>query len=705
MRNPGIFLALLAFIAPLALYLYHLSPTYIPIDSAEFTLCMRFWGLCHPPGFPLYVMLGHFFLKIFPFGEIIWRANLLSAIFGSLTILMLYLTLTKLEVKREIAFLGAMMMAVSTSFWEFSLAADVFTFGTFLVVLSLFLAFSNRKFLALFVLGLSASHFYLTAVLWPVYVWYFWGKGDSSTGNKARLLGLVNAKGKAWLLIWLVVFGLGFFPQLVLFFRMQQGPEINWGHAQGIGGFIDYVRRKEFGSGFLLSNPALVYSPLKNIKQIGLFAKTLLFEFGLVLPVAGVAGVVFSKIEKRREYLLVLFAFLLYSFIQLFLLSTIEPGGEGNPFQLNKFYLVSFLLAVILAVLTLDYLIKRFFEDFAGIFVLLLSALIVIYALVNWQTMTFRGSYFSRNLVLDSLDQLPPGAIAITVDHVMYFGSLYEQKVNGLYTDKTILYFPNEKNRDNESYHPELFNRLEDREFTGRVESEYKMGAAERYVLSLISKNLDRDIYILQGDFEYNFFRYLSGVSEPYGLWSRVKKDGREVDAEDINRLFSSFRNKDFKRGDFFLKQQGFEATVYAVSYYQSALRLASLGKYNEAIEFFNKSLAIDPSKTNVQNDISLVSRVRELEGTLGQLTAEKNSDRLLELGQGLFTIKNYGESAKVYEEIIKLGVSDAQVYNNAASAYANLGEVAKARDYYEKALELDPTLDVAQLGLEKLGE
>ena len=166
-------LLLLAFFLPLTLYLVTLAPTYIPIDSAEFALCMNFWGLCHPPGFPLYIIVGKIFTAIWPFGTLIYKANLLSAIFGAGTVLLVFLTLTQLKVRREIALMVALFWAVNQILWEFSISADVFTFASFLIVLNFYLVFKRLRYPAFFVLGLSASHFYISAVLMPVLAWYF----------------------------------------------------------------------------------------------------------------------------------------------------------------------------------------------------------------------------------------------------------------------------------------------------------------------------------------------------------------------------------------------------------------------------------------------------------------------------------------------------------------------------------------------------
>src|SRR3989344_1009551 len=183
----GYLLGFLAFVLPLALYIKTLAPTYIPIDSAELALCMKFWGICHPPGFPLYILVGNIFTSIFPFGTLIFKANLLSAVFGAGTVLLVYLSLVELKVERKIAFLLSLFLAVSASFWEFSISADVFTFAAFLISLTFFLVFKNKRFWAFFALGLSASHFYISAILAPFIWWYFFaetGNWKQETGNR-----------------------------------------------------------------------------------------------------------------------------------------------------------------------------------------------------------------------------------------------------------------------------------------------------------------------------------------------------------------------------------------------------------------------------------------------------------------------------------------------------------------------------------------
>ena len=69
-----LWLTLLVFLLPLAVYLLTLAPTVTLIDSGE--LILTAWGLdiAHPPGFPLYVLIGAAFARL-PIGNVAQRLN------------------------------------------------------------------------------------------------------------------------------------------------------------------------------------------------------------------------------------------------------------------------------------------------------------------------------------------------------------------------------------------------------------------------------------------------------------------------------------------------------------------------------------------------------------------------------------------------------------------------------------------------------
>ncbi len=64
-------------------YLLSLAPSVTFWDAGEFIAAMKTLGIPHPPGTPLFVMMGHVWGMIFPFGEFAFRTNLLSALFSA----------------------------------------------------------------------------------------------------------------------------------------------------------------------------------------------------------------------------------------------------------------------------------------------------------------------------------------------------------------------------------------------------------------------------------------------------------------------------------------------------------------------------------------------------------------------------------------------------------------------------------------------
>ena len=67
----------------LSVYLWSAPRTVVLEDDGFFILAAYFNGIAHPPGYPLYTVLGHFMTWL-PFGSVAYRVHALSALFGAL---------------------------------------------------------------------------------------------------------------------------------------------------------------------------------------------------------------------------------------------------------------------------------------------------------------------------------------------------------------------------------------------------------------------------------------------------------------------------------------------------------------------------------------------------------------------------------------------------------------------------------------------
>jgi hypothetical protein len=108
------------------LYLRTLVPDVFVSDFAEFQYDPIRLGLTHPNGFPLYMLLG-WAISHLPLGTVAWRMNLLSAIGGALAVAVTFAFVRRVTGRTAPALLAGGLLALDTTFWYYSLAAERYT--------------------------------------------------------------------------------------------------------------------------------------------------------------------------------------------------------------------------------------------------------------------------------------------------------------------------------------------------------------------------------------------------------------------------------------------------------------------------------------------------------------------------------------------------------------------------------------------------
>src|SRR5437879_2477305 len=107
-------------------------------DSPELITAAATLGVAHPPGYPLFTMLGHLFALI-PFSSIPFRVNLFSVICDAVAVGVVYWIGWRLTKSQPAAAVAALLLAVNPIFWEWSLTAEVFPLNNFLAALLILL--------------------------------------------------------------------------------------------------------------------------------------------------------------------------------------------------------------------------------------------------------------------------------------------------------------------------------------------------------------------------------------------------------------------------------------------------------------------------------------------------------------------------------------------------------------------------------------
>lgn len=149
-------------------YLTTLYPTIAGEDSAEFVTVAANLDLAHPPGYPLYTMLGKVFTIIIPFGNIAWRINIMSALFAALTSLLIFLLTKKITQNKFIPVITSLAFSFTNPFWSQAIRAEVYTLNTFLfssILLALhhwYKSKSNKPlYLSIFLFGITLTNHHL----------------------------------------------------------------------------------------------------------------------------------------------------------------------------------------------------------------------------------------------------------------------------------------------------------------------------------------------------------------------------------------------------------------------------------------------------------------------------------------------------------------------------------------------------------------
>ena len=134
-RSPNL---IFIFLISLVLYLLTLSPGLQPADGGEFQLVAARFGVAHPPGYPLYSLLGGTFVRL-PLGSNpAWRLGLFSAITAAATLALVSYTARQMTGSAIAGAVAALALGSATTFWATATTASIRPLTAFFTALILF---------------------------------------------------------------------------------------------------------------------------------------------------------------------------------------------------------------------------------------------------------------------------------------------------------------------------------------------------------------------------------------------------------------------------------------------------------------------------------------------------------------------------------------------------------------------------------------
>ncbi|MEZ4770886.1 MAG: DUF2723 domain-containing protein [Caldilineales bacterium] len=157
-------------------YLRTAAPGVFTLDSPELTVGAHSLGIVHAPGYPVFMLVGHLFLKL-PLGDVGLRMNLLSALAAAAAAGIITLMVWWLTERRLAGVVAGLAFALCYYVWSMAVIAEVYTFQALLLVGTLALLWQWRHrasfaslALAALLAGLAAANNPSTVLWWPGYL-------------------------------------------------------------------------------------------------------------------------------------------------------------------------------------------------------------------------------------------------------------------------------------------------------------------------------------------------------------------------------------------------------------------------------------------------------------------------------------------------------------------------------------------------------
>lgn len=281
--------AALVALALFALYAATAPRTVALEDDGLFILSSYFLGIEHPPGYPLHTLLGKVF-TLLPIGSVAYRVHLLSAVLGALTCAAVWLCARALIAGRIPAYVAALGLGVSRTFWSQAIIAEVYTFNTLFLFVLLHLGlracspgppevprgrheYPRLLPLIAFIFGLSlANHWPLMLLATPGLAILLWPLARGALRRAHVLLSL---------------FVLGLTPYAWMVFLSWGGLVISFnGPIESVREFWFFVSR----AGYAHVDVSPSANWLDRIRYFGFLGSELLTQFALVGTIVAAVG-------------------------------------------------------------------------------------------------------------------------------------------------------------------------------------------------------------------------------------------------------------------------------------------------------------------------------------------------------------------------------------------------------------------------------
>jgi len=625
-------------------------------DSGEFALAFKTLGICHPPGYPLFTLLGRFFVMLMPFVRVTFAANIYNVLIASATAVAVYY-LFKKYLSSPVAAIFSLIWALSPLFWAETAGVEVYALNMLLIVLTLLAAESKHRrkwIIASYLFGLSLANHPTALAILPVLIYLF---VEDRAYRNIKLYPFI-----------LAALGLAGSLYLYLLIRSACGPLANWGNPHNIKSLIDHMTLTQY-SGWIehsWDNIAL---------SVKLAYWSLLKSWGWPGLVLSAGGFIIGFIDYRARTII---AFLIL--VSLLLLSSSHQALNFEPF-----YLPALLACLILIGNVVAWLEKRLKAGMASYALYAVGIAACLALLVHNYSRMDKSAYtlyedYSRHL----LDTANDG-ILLTAGDINSFGTLYLRYVEN-YKRQVEVY-------DRSIRLAEILKQTENE--TGRRHRDYYSAREDFFRLCKKQIYLAKNHYIYEPDwlkFKFPIYSYgmLYALKPMPDKAPGILKYPVDYDPDDVlsRQLLVNF---DLAGGESYLKESPVDTTAALTAYNRAykrleneprAIALNNLGIYYRGAGYPN--LAYKTYNLALTKPIITQPLRRDILYNISNIFKDK--------GNNYLAISDYRKASANFIEALNYDPENSDLLLNIGLIFAQaLNDTSQACDYLQRYLKIKP--------------
>lgn len=587
------------------IYFFTLAPTVNFIDSGELAAVSATLGIAHPTGYPLFTLLGYIFSKL-PFGiSIIYKLNLMAAVFSALSTFFFFKFLTSLfktivlnnkRIESNLLILissvSTLILSFSKTFWSQSTSVEVYSLHSFFLSLLLYLfirAFQiyffgdtkgmvDYKYIILFfyILGLSFTNHLTTILLIPTVIFLFYQLNQTF---KIRFKELLYIS---------IIFLLGISVYSYLMIRAYGEPAFNWGNPVDLEKLSWHLTGKQYRVWIFSSTET-------TIKQLIYYLSNFSNEFNYLFIAFGLLGLYFLlKIHRR----LLVFTLLLF-------ITCVVYAINYDIHDIDSYFLLSYFIYTVWIAFGVLYIADKL-SGKRNIIRKLIYTLPLIPLILNYNYCDESKNYLVEDYMKNMFESVEKNSLILSfqwdnfISASYYFQGVENYRKDVVVIDKELLrrswYF-----KQLEKNYPEIYYKSKDEINLFLIELykfehniPYDVNVIEsrfaEVIRSIIEKNFERKVYVTPEIED----KYLTGYKKiPSGLCYLLVRDGDEVRHRKVN---FNFRGE--VKGN---KLVNIMKNLYLRASIENGIFSLTFGDKEAAREYFSQGLKINPDSKELR--------------------------------------------------------------------------------------------------------